>query len=266
MKKASLFKSSKKKSKILCQINLDKLDDNSEDKLDDKSEDKLDDNSEVKQNKNLDNDTLDDNNLDNTLKQYDVNKIVVIQKYIRGYLVRKYMPTHACKQTKNWRKKQKWYHGGKSNECEKYQLELIHKIIGKSLVKTNKRINMESYLIDDVKYPMNKKDGYEWTENFDGYCSTNECNYYFNLKFVCDNGGAQTRTLREVYHFIKYQIGYLKKHGLSNVYFINILDGDTSHKNMDKFGYLLSKNKQLKKYVFIGSMHTFRQNKHYYKL
>lgn len=48
---------------------------------------------------------------------------------------------------------------------------------------------------------------------------------YFNLKFVCDSGGAQTRTLREVYHFIESQMRYLINSNTDNVYFINILDG-----------------------------------------
>lgn len=56
---------------------------------------------------------------------------------------------------------------------------------------------------------MSNNNGYEWTENFDGLIMKNFSKYYFNLKFVCDVGGAQTRTLREVYHFIKHQMEYL---------------------------------------------------------
>jgi hypothetical protein len=47
-------------------------------------------------------------------------------------------------------------------------------------------------------------DGYEYSENFDGLILKNNNKFYFNLKFVCGNGGAQTRTLREIYHFINY--------------------------------------------------------------
>ena len=47
---------------------------------------------------------------------------------------------------------------------------------------------------------------HEWSENFDGKIINRSNIFYFNLKFVCDCGGSQTRTLREVYHFIKYQI------------------------------------------------------------
>lgn len=37
----------------------------------------------------------------------------------------------GSEQTKNWRKKQPWYKTGKSNECEKYQIDLIKKITEK---------------------------------------------------------------------------------------------------------------------------------------
>ena len=71
--------------------------------------------------------------------------------------------------------------------------------------------------------------------------------YYFNLKFVCDSGGAQTRTLKDVYHFIKNQMEYLIKFNVNNVnvYFINILDGDTSY-NIGKFNFLRNKEKYIK--------------------
>ena len=106
---------------------------------------------------------------------------------------------------------------------------------------------------------MINSDGYEWSENFDGYLINNNNKYYFNLKFVCDCGGSQTRSLREVYHFIKYLI----KFNTNNIYFINILDGDTSYNNMDKYKYLINKEKfkHILKYVFIGSLHDFQNNK-----
>ena len=106
-------------------------------------------------------------------------------------------------------------------------------------------------------------DGYEWSENFDGKILKNNNVCYFNLKFVCDSGGAQTRTLREVYHFIRYQMEYLVKFNTTNTYFINILDGDTSHNNMNKFKFLITKEKykQVVKYIFIGSLYEFQKNK-----
>jgi len=199
----------------------------------------------------------------------NIKQIITIQKYIRYYLVQKQLliPS-AYYQTKNWRKDRKWYKNGKSNECEKYQIILIEKIIKNNLIKTDDRINMESNEIINNKHPIINSDGYEWSENFDGLLIKNNKKYYFNLKFVCDSGGSQTRTLREVYHFIKYQMEYLIKFNTNNIYFINILDGDTSYNNMNKFKFLINKEKykHIVKYIFIGSLYDFQKNKIIYNI
>ena len=60
----------------------------------------------------------------------DINKIIIIQKYYRRYLVqKKLLIPSSYYQTKIWRKNRKWYNNGKSNECEKYQINNIEKII-----------------------------------------------------------------------------------------------------------------------------------------
>ena len=194
----------------------------------------------------------------------DLKKIILLQKCFRGYLVRKkLLIPSSYYQTKEWRKSRSWYNNGKQNECEKYQIDLIQKMVKLKLNKTDERINMESNEIICKKNPMVNDNGYEWTENFDGKISIDDTTYYFNLKFVCDSGGAQTRTLREVYNFIRYQLEYLLKFNRNNVYFINILDGDTSHNNNSKFIYLINKEqyKDIKKYIFIGSLFNFQQIK-----
>ena len=194
----------------------------------------------------------------------NIKQIITIQKYVRMDLTQtQILIPSSSYQTKNWRKNRKWYKNGKSNECEKYQINLIEKIIGNKLMKTNDRINIETNEIISKKNPMINNDGYEWTKNCDGLLIQNNNKYYFNLKFVCDRGGAQTRTLREVYHFIKYQLEYLNRININNIYFINILDGDTSYNNMDKFKFLIHKEKykQVVKYVFIGSLYDFQIKK-----
>ena len=200
---------------------------------------------------------------------YDISKIIVIQRYYRGYLVRKnLLIPSSYYQTKDWRKNRNWYKNGKSNECEKYQIYLIEKLIKLKLNKTNDRINMETNEIISNSNPMKKKDGFEWTENFDGKINKNNMVFYFNLKFVCDSGGAQTRTNREVYHFIKYQLEYLLKFNTIDIYFINILDGDNCYNSMEKFKFLLNKEKynKINKYVFIGSLYEFQKKIFYLKL
>ena len=194
------------------------------------------------------------------------DKIITIQKYIRGYLKNKLiLIPQSCFQTKEWRKTRTWYKGGKSNECEKYQINLIEKITETILNKTPDRINMETYELTTNTHPMKNSDGFEWTENFDGLLIKGINKYYFNLKFVCDKGGAQTRTLREVYHFIRCQMEYLIKFNTNTnkTYFINILDGDECFHAMNKFLYLFNKEiyTQIKKYVFIGSLYDFQKKR-----
>lgn len=41
---------------------------------------------------------------------------------------------------------------------------------------------------------------YEFSENFDFVIENNNNIVLFNLKFICSQGGAQTRSLKEVYH------------------------------------------------------------------
>ena len=49
-----------------------------------------------------------------------IEKIIIIQKYVRRYLIKKnILIPHSIYQTKNWRKSRSWYNTGKSNECEK---------------------------------------------------------------------------------------------------------------------------------------------------
>jgi hypothetical protein len=196
-------------------------------------------------------------------------EVIIIQKYIRCFLVRKrILIPDSYYQTKIWRKCKYWYKNGKSNECEKYQINMIEKIINNKLKKTDDRINILKNKIESKKSPMIGDDGYEWTENFDGKLIKDNKTYYFNLKFICDRGGAQTRTLREVYHFIKNQMECLIRLNINNLYFINILDGDTSYNNMNKFNFLLNKIEyyEVKKYVFIGSLYEFQKNNLSYKI
>ena len=112
----------------------------------------------------------------------------------------------------------------------------------------------------EKKYPMKDIDGFEWTEDFDGFIAKNDHSFYFNLKMICDAGGVQTRSLREVYHFVCVQLEHLLAHNTPNVHFINILDGDTSFRNIDKFQFLLSKPHyaSVRNQVFVGDMKQFQ--------
>ena len=152
--------------------------------------------------------------------------------------------TPSKMQTKNWRKQQEWYSNGKHNECEIYQRNLIKKITNQDVLKTNLRFHIISYDLIEKKYPNKEIDGFEYTEDLDGYQLFKDINdipkyqIYYNLKMICEAGGAQTRSLREIYTFIRCQLEYLLKNKNNNMntktYFINILDGDQGYKNRDK--------------------------------
>ena len=150
-------------------------------------------------------------------------------------------------QNKYWRQKQEWYINGKHNECEKYQKELFYKITGKN-IKNRTHIRIYKNNLVFMSEPFRNIDSFEYSEDFDGYFQYNNNDFYVNLKFICDDGGSQIRTLKLVYNFIKDQT-QIKD---NNKYFINILDGDTCYKYMNKINYL--SNKQ----IFIGDMKQFK--------
>jgi len=66
----------------------------------------------------------------------NIKQILIIQKNVRRYLTHKYiLISPSFYQTKNWRKNRKWYKNGKSNECEKYQINLINLINNNKLLQ-----------------------------------------------------------------------------------------------------------------------------------
>jgi hypothetical protein len=204
-----------------------------------------------------------------------LQSLLIIQKHTRGFLIRnnkinKKIIISSYFQTKTWRKKQDWYKNGKSNECELYQRGVFEKITNIPCNKNTSRINLYSYEMRENPYPMRSLDGFEWTEDFDGFFLKNKRDIYVNFKFVCDKGGAQTRTLRELYHFISVQLNHLllcyneethRETETKKKYFLNILDGDECFSNMNKFNYLLNKEiyRNVSQYIFVGDMHQFQK-------
>lgn len=165
-------------------------------------------------------------------------------------------------QSKDWRKTQVWWKGGKSNECEIYQRKQIEQITNQVCQKSNKRLNIRTMEFREHTNPLTNSDGFDWTENFDGCQQLSDGRQlYYNLKMICDKGGAQTRSLREVYHFINAQLEFLRLHHDQSIIFINILDGDTSFFQKDKFNYVmnLTENHSLNKNIIIVDMAGFRE-------
>lgn len=187
----------------------------------------------------------------------------MIPTIIKSIIEPMYVP--GLEQTKNWRKAQSWYIDGKHNECELFQRKQLETMLGVECAKTNMRFNTETCELQNMTRPLDHENGFEWTEDFDGLSVVNDKKFYFNLKFICDAGGAQTRSLREVYHFVKCQLEYLRLHShdtdAESVYFINILDGNNSMKHLAKFKYLIEKQlyADISNNIFIGDMFTFNQ-------
>ena len=175
------------------------------------------------------------------------------------------VPVPSNLQTKDWRKQQPWYKGGKSNECEILQRMQIQQITGKECPKTTTRINKRTHEMQPLSNPLTRADGFDWTEDFDGMQKLDgndgtTYKMYYNFKMVCDAGGSQTRTLREVYAFVEAQQQVLLIGNHANVHFINILDGDQSHFRKEQFTHLLNlpECEPVKKKLFIGDMCEFK--------
>ena len=179
-------------------------------------------------------------------------------KIVSNYIFKKHT-TQSKYQTKSWRNSQIWYKDGKHNECELYQREKIEKITKQKCPKTNERINMDKNDIISETRPMKRDDAFDWTEDFDGKQIYNTSSLYYNLKMVVGTGGAQTRSLREVAHFIRSQLNYNKSHIHNPKYFVNILDGDESCKLIDKYKNIVNKPeyKHVKNFVYIGDTYGF---------
>ena len=147
---------------------------------------------------------------------------------------------------------------GKLSTCiEKFQRNLIEKHTGLACEKTNIRIHLGRNELTECCRPMDHLDGFEYTEDFDGVQITENEKIFINLKSVCGAGGSQTRTLREVYHFIHGQCKWLEQNNQS-VYFANILDGDQAHRRMPLLKNALTHyDPEVQKRIYIGDLNSY---------
>lgn len=164
-------------------------------------------------------------------------------------------------QTKTWRRTQSWYINGKHGECEQYQRKQLDELFSlysdhTLCINTKYRFNMYTLEFKHIPHPLKYVHGFNWTEDFDGYIE--HYNMFINLKFICGDGGAQTRSLREVAHFIHTQIRYLHHNPGTKYTFVNILDGDTCWTHMSKFKYFMEREPiHITSKIFIGDMVEF---------
>jgi len=197
--------------------------------------------------------------MNNLLTNNSLQSLIYFQKKYKLYYNEKIFIENSKNQTKKWRNNNNWYINGKKNECEIYQIKNIEKITHTLCKKTYYRLNTHTFIFIEKKYPYKNIDGFEWTENFDGLVEYNSKKYFFNLKFICEKGGSQLRTLKLVYDFIYCQLKYLEKNNTKNIVFINILDGKFSYDNIKQIKNVFKLfDKQLHKYIFIGDLYLFQ--------
>ena len=144
--------------------------------------------------------------------------------------------------------------GAGSRGPEIFQRLSITKGTGVECPKTNMRINLRTNSLVEIAHPNKNDNGFDFSEDFDGVQTVKEKSVYVNLKCIVGAGGAQTRSLREVYWFVQGQLNLIKEQ--KNIYFANILDGDEAHSTMEKFQYLLGLPEfaEVKKYVYVGDL------------
>lgn len=144
--------------------------------------------------------------------------------------------------------------GASSMKPENYQRQKIIEKTELPCPKTNMRINFRENRLEFVAQPNLYKNGFDFSENFDGCQKIHQVQVYINLKCIVGKGGSQTDRLKSVYRFVEGQLKCLKEG--DNLYFANILDGDEASRNFDKFNFLLSKegNESIRNHVYVGDL------------
>ena len=122
---------------------------------------------------------------------------------------------------------------------------------------THMRFNTRTGQLEKKTRPNNDENGFDYTEDFDGFQPIYQQLIYYNLKCIVGAGGAQTRSLREVYHFVEAQAKFLLHN--DDYIFVNILDGDQCFKHMDKFEYLLSQTEYqtVREKIYVGDLYSY---------
>ena len=100
--------------------------------------------------------------------------------------------------------------GSNSMKPEKWQRAHIEKATGIECKTSKCRINLRTNKLEDIFHPNKLKNGFDYTENFDAIQTIKDAFIYINMKCVVGKGGAQTRSLREVYWFCKIACNFLQ--------------------------------------------------------
>jgi len=143
--------------------------------------------------------------------------------------------------------------GSQSMKAENYQRKVIEDGTGFECLKSDHmRINTETYEIaKNVRPYSGPNANYDWTEDFDGLQTFGDkCRIFYNFKSIVEDGGAQTRSLRCVYDFVKAQQNV--RNVDKNTFFVNILDGEVCAKNLHMF-----KRFENDDHIYVGDLYDY---------
>ena len=146
---------------------------------------------------------------------------------------------------------------GKSIRFEIWQRDMIEIYTRTSCHKSNNiRIHEEDYTLCNPSNLGSKR--LRYTENFDGIQEFGENTVYINLKMICESGGAQARSIKDVYGFVKSQMEFIDTiHNTGNIYFANILDGEYASSFYNEFELLITKDGLTDSYaqrIYVGDL------------
>jgi len=148
--------------------------------------------------------------------------------------------------------------GAFSTFPERWQRCVLEDTVGQCVPKSNNlRLHMVNWTMQNLPYILNQPDAFLWSEDFDGMFTKNGYTYLVNFKMVNARGGAQTRTMRELYHFIGTQLNYVQTNPNSQYRFLNILDGDVIVALMSHYHALVNQfPPNVQKSVYVGDSYT----------
>jgi hypothetical protein len=143
-----------------------------------------------------------------------------------------------------------------SMTCEKFQRKSVEDGTGfKCLKSGGMRINTATHELSENTRPYSGPNAsYDWTEDFDGLQTFGgKCQVFYNFKSIVEDGGAQTRSLKCVYEFVKAQQNLIRYGNVDkNIFFVNILDGEVCTRNMDKFSCFDDED-----HIYVGDSYSY---------
>lgn len=153
----------------------------------------------------------------------------------------------------------------KANICEKWQIDQLRSIgvINDAVAGTNIRINHITFEIANVASGLfNTLEFADWSEDFDIISEKGDETHYFNLKFICESGGSQNRSIKPLANMIYYIAKHIEMTKCENKKFIFITDGEylmnfvlpNNQNSVSQFHWQIDRvDPAYRKYFFIGS-------------